>query len=151
MDKRLNNLQIKFPDGWKDISEENLNGPPSFINDEVEESGVLQISTAKYINGQEPNPNPSDLIDLSKNVGLKNEFGIPGHEESGECRYGKYGFVEFSRSDFPYISVWHLSDGKNFIFATFICAAQPDNKQISDVKSILISIKKTSFWESVFK
>src|SRR5258708_25705778 len=126
MDNRLKKLQIKFSDGWKDISKENPDSPPTFINDELDESGVLQISTAEYISGQTPNPNFLDLINLSKNVGLKNEFGIPCHEESGNCEYGKYGFVEFSRPDFPYIAVWLLSDGKNFIFATFICAAQPD-------------------------
>ena len=32
MDKRLSNLRIKFPKGWKDISIENPNGPPTFVN-----------------------------------------------------------------------------------------------------------------------
>jgi len=151
MDKRLNKIQIGFSKGWKDISKENPDGPPTFINYEIEDSGVLQISIAEYISGQEPNPNFSDLIYLSKNIGLKNEFGIARHEESGNCGYGKYGFVEFSRSDFPYTAVWHLSDGKNFIFATFICAAQPDPKQIGDVKDILTSIRKSSFFSSFFQ
>ena len=151
MDKRLNKIRIGFSKGWKDISKENPNGPPTFINYEIEDSGVLQISTAEFIGGQKPNPNFSDLINLSKNIGLKNEFGIVRHEESGNCGYGKYGFVEFSRSDFPYIAVWHLSDGKNFIIATFICATQPNPKQIGDVRNILTSIRKSSFFGSFFQ
>ncbi|WDF76224.1 hypothetical protein ACFGVS_27810 [Mucilaginibacter sp. AW1-7] len=43
MDKRLKNLEIKLPDNWNDISEDNPNGPPTFIDDTIDNSGVLQI------------------------------------------------------------------------------------------------------------
>jgi hypothetical protein len=151
MNKRLSNLQIRFSKGWQDISEDNPLGPPTFINCKLEDFGVLQISMAEYMNGQVPNSDFSDLITLSKNIGIKNGFGIVRHEESGTCGYGKYGFVQFSKSEFPYIAVWHLSDGRSFIFATFICATQPDPRQIHDVKTILTSIKKRSILGSLFK
>ncbi|HEY4061265.1 MAG TPA: hypothetical protein VGM30_05170 [Puia sp.] len=151
MDKRLSKLRIRFPEGWKDISIENPDGPPTFVKENVEESGILQISTAEYLTGKIPNPSLADLIDLSKNVGLKNEFGSLESEESGKCDYGTFGTAQFSRPDFPLISVWHLSDGKSFVFATFICTNFPDQKQIDEVKGVLISIKNNSFFRSLFE
>jgi len=151
MGKLLNKLRIKFPKGWKDISAENPEGPPTFLNVLIENSGVLQISTADFLAGSSPNPSLADLVDLSRTVGLKNEFGSPQNEDSGNCEFGTFGCVQFSGSEFPHISVWHLSDGKNFVFATFICTELPDREHINEVKSIVISIKRKSFFESLFK
>jgi hypothetical protein len=151
MDKRLNKLNISFPDGWKDISNENPDGPPTFINENINETGVLQISTTDFIGGKLPNPNLADLIELSKKAGIKNEFGELEYEESGNCEYGIYGYAQFSRTDFPYISIWHLSDGKNFIFSTFICGSFPEQDHIDEVKGILKSIKRKTFLGSLFK
>ena len=105
MDARLKNLKIVFPNGWADISAENVDGPPTFINGRLNDPGVLQISTAEYVSGELPNPNYDDLITLSINIGLRNEFGEIIRKESGNCRYGKFGVVEFSGTDFPHISV----------------------------------------------
>lgn len=150
MDKRLNKLRIRFPKGWKDISMENPVGPPTFVNEIIKESGVLQISTAEFLTGKFPNPSLADLIDLSRNVGLKNEFGRLENEESGNCKYGIFGNVQFSRPDLPHISIWHLSDGKDFVFATFIRTSLPDQEHINEVKDILTSFKKNSFFKSLF-
>ncbi|HEX9513241.1 MAG TPA: hypothetical protein VF939_22275 [Puia sp.] len=105
MDKRLEKLRISFSDGWKNISHENPEGPPTFIKEASEEPGVLQISTAEYLGGEHPNPTFSDLIELSEKTGLNNQFGNIQNKETGNCKYGKYGFVEFARPNFPYIAV----------------------------------------------
>ena len=75
MDKRLKNLEITLPNNWEDISEDNPNGPPTFIHNGIDNSGVLQISTAEFLTGKVPNPSLNDLVDLSKNIGIKNDFG----------------------------------------------------------------------------
>jgi len=150
MDKRLKKLNIKLPDGWEDISADNPNGPPTFIDVIIDDSGVLQISTAEYLSGKLPKPSLADLVDLSKNIGLKNEFGDLQNEISGECSYGIFGSAQFSNPQFPHASIWHISDGKNFIFATFICSKVPDQKQVNDVKNILTSIKRKSILISLF-
>src|SRR5687767_11717178 len=125
MDNRLRKLKISFPKDWTDISSENPDGPPTFLNNSLDEPGVLQISTAEFIVGEKPNPDFTDLITLSENIGLKNEFGEILNKDYGLCNFGKYGKVEFSRKDFPYISVWHLSNGEDIIFSTFICSKTP--------------------------
>jgi|GEM_PF-1563556 len=146
MDKRLKNLEIRLPDNWNDISEDNPNGPPTFIDDTIDNSGVLQISTAEFLSGKIPNPGLSDLSELSKNMGVKNNFGELQNEISGKCDYGIFGYAQFSNPQFPYASIWHISDGQNFIFATFICSIAPDQKHVDDVFNILISIKRNDSW-----
>jgi len=140
--KKLNMLQIGLPNHWVDISSENPDGPSTYINELYDEPGVLQISFSEYLKGEKPKPNYYDLIELSKNVGEKQEFGTLQITSSGDCNFGKYGVVQFSSTKFPYISVWHISDGQNFIFATFICSKSPSKDDINDVKRILTSIKK---------
>ncbi len=151
MDKRLKKLHIDFPDGWVDISGENPEGPPTFVNEQVDDSGVLQISMAEYAGGEVPEPSQADLVVMAKDVGFANQFGELTNEESGHCSYGLYGCAEFSGAEFSYSSIWYLSDGKNFVFATFISSAPPGAKLIQDVKNVLTSIKKKSFLGSLFK
>jgi len=140
----MKKLNIKLPNGWRDISADNPNGPPTLLIKLLGDSRVLQISTAEFLSGKIPNPSLADLVGLSKNIGLKNKFGDLQSEESGNCSYGIFGCVQFSSNEFPHSSIWHLSDGKNFIFATFICSKAPDQRQVNDVKTILTSIKRKS-------
>ena len=151
MDNAFKKLRIDFPEGWVDISDENPGGPPAFINEQVDDPGVLQISAVEYSGGELPDPSTADLITMAKNVGAKNQFGAVMREESGECNYGIYSYVEFSSKEFPYVAVWYLSDGKNFVFATFICGTIPEAKHIEDVRHILMSIKRKSFFGSLFE
>lgn len=150
MDQRLKKLNIKLPIYWVDISPDNPDGPPTFIDNTLDDPGVLQISTVEYVSGEIPNPSLTDLVYFSKNMGLKNNFGALQHEVSGNCSYGIFGCAQFSSSDFPHISVWHISDGKNFIIATFICSTYPAQKQVNDVKAVLTSIKRKSFLALLF-
>ena len=110
----------------------------------MNEPGVLQISIAEYVKGEKPNPNNEDLMAMSENIGVKNKFGEIINRYSGSCKFGKYGMVEFSSFNFPYISVWHLSNGKDFVFSTFICSKTPENSEINEVKEILLTMKKKS-------
>src|SRR5579885_1734593 len=116
MDIRLKKLKINLPSHWAEISDENPDGPPTFINSKLEDPSVLQISLAEYVRGEKPNPDYNDLIQLSESVGIKHQFGEIKEKDFGDCKFVKYAYVQFSRIDFPYIIVWHLSNGKDFIF-----------------------------------
>ncbi len=150
MDKRLKNLEITLPNNWEDISEDNPNGPPTFIHNGIDNSGVLQISTAEFLTGKVPNPSLNDLVDLSKNIGIKNDFGDLQNVKSGNCDYGIYGSAQFSNCQFPLCSIWHISDGQNFIFATFICSTAPNKEHVDEVINILTSIKRKSWLKSLW-
>lgn len=142
---RLKDLKITLPQDWIDASDQNPDGPPTFINESYEAPGILQISKADFIRGKVPNPSYEDLISLSENIGSKNEFGNITNRESGVCSFGKFGVVEFSGDRFPFSCIWHLSDGKDFIFATFICSEQPSVKEIDDARKIILTIRHNRF------
>lgn len=140
VDKRLNKLKIKLPDNWTQM--DNPEGPPTFIDESLDEPGVLQISFAEFIEGAKPNPTKLDLINLSETLGNNSNFGSITTKESGDCVYGTFGRVNFTSDDYPLISVWHISNGENFVFATFICSSKPNEKQLNDVSRILMTIDK---------
>lgn len=131
-----------LPDGWEDISKDNPDGPSTFIDGRLDEPGVLQISTANYVSGEKPNAEYQALVELSENVGVNNNFGRVATRVFGNCKIGKYGKVEFSSEKFPYISVWHLSNGKDFVFSTFICSKKPEPSEIHDIEEMLLTMKK---------
>lgn len=146
MDLRLKKLKINLPSHWVDISNENPDGAPTFINGRLDEPGVLQISLAEYKSGEKPEATYTDLVQLSESIGLRNDFGEVRASQSGDCAFGKYAYVQFYRPDFPYISVWHLTNGKDFVFSTFICSALPSNEERDEVARILTTIKKKGFF-----
>lgn len=150
MDKRLSKLKITLPEGWKDSGPLEPGAPPAFTNERMGSSGILQISTAGWVSGKVPNPDFSDLVDLSKKAGLGRGFGAVVAEESGVCACGTFGNAQFATPDVPFISIWHLSDGRNFIFATFICTNMPGEQDMAEVKEILVSIRKRSFFSTLF-
>ena len=139
---KIDNFKIILPDWWEDISQSNPNGPQTFIDGRLNEPGVLQISIAKYVAGEKPEASYQDLVQLSENAGRDNTFGKVTNRSSGNCKVGKYGVVEFSGDKFPYISVWHLSNGRDFIFSTFICSKIPETSELNEVKQMLITMKK---------
>lgn len=140
MHKRLKKIRVKLPPHWLDVSKENPDGPPTFINGKLDEPGVLQISVAKYVKGQLPNPGFEDLISLSE--ARKDSFGEIVNKFSGLCKFGRYGCVHFSSVQFPHAQVWHLSNGKDFVFVTFICSTQPDESELKEVYNIITSIEE---------
>ncbi len=134
-------FKLSLPKSWMDISDENPDGPPSFIRKESDENpGVLQLSFAEYLSGEQPNPNYADLIQLSKEFDTGKEFDLL-NTESGDCKYGIYGFAEFKNEEFPFVSVWHISDKKNLIFSTYICAEKQTESDINEVYQILKNIR----------
>jgi hypothetical protein len=143
---KIDRFKIFAPTWWEDVSNSNPEGPYTIVDGRLDEPGVLQFSTAEYIRGLKPNPTYEDLIEMSEKVGIKNDFGRVTHRSSGNCKLGKYGVVEFSSDKFPYISVWHLSNGKDFVLATFICSKNPEPSEIRDVKEILVTMKKKNLF-----
>ncbi len=152
MDKRLKKLHIDFPDGWVDISGENPEGPPTFVNEQVDDSGVLQISMAEYAGGEVPEPSQADLVVMAKDVGFANQFGELTNEESGHCSYGLYGCAEFSGRGVFFILLYGTCPTVRISCSRHsYLPAPPGAKLIQDVKNVLTSIKKKSFLGSLFK
>jgi len=138
-------FKFNLPKSWIDISNENPDGPPTFIRKESDKNpGVLQISSAEYLSGEKPNPNYSELIELSKEFNSENEFDLI-NTKSGDCQYGIYGLAEFKNEEFPFVSVWHISDRKNFVLSTYISVDPQAKSDIDEVYDILKTIRHKKF------
>jgi hypothetical protein len=136
----LNTLTLNPPNGWIDLSEQNPRWPITFVKKEWSENpGVLQISVAQYLSEEQPNPNHKDLINLSKEFDSENEFDLVT-TESGQCEYGLYGYAEFKNEEFPFVSVWHMTNMKNIVFLTYISTENQTESDIDEVYDILKSI-----------
>jgi hypothetical protein len=132
-------LKLNLPKKWIDISDENSEGTPTFVRKEWNKNpGVLQISVAE--SEVDSNLKHKDLIILAKEFDSENEFDLL-NTKSGHCQLGLYGYAEFKNKEFPFISVWNISDTKNIIFSTYISSEKQMQSDIDEVYDIIKNIK----------
>jgi len=131
-------LKISLLPEWLNISRENPDGPLTFIRDGLESPGVLQISVqAEYVGGKPPNPTVGDLISFARSLGERNEAGDVIEERSGSCAIGQYGTAIFRSQEYPHLQLWVLSNGLDFVLATFTCPVEPSPEELQDIEEIV--------------
>ena len=120
--KILNNaFVIELPDNWFEYKDESTNGVLSFINSINEDTGVLQLSEANFIEGKIPNPSVEELMTMSLNVCFENNSEIVVLEQkNGNCNFGVYGSACIKSKENKILKIWYLSDGKDFIIISYI-------------------------------
>jgi hypothetical protein len=130
-------LQVVLPEGWRDATNQNPNGGPTYVRTSVGIINALQLSQALYKSGKIPNPSETELIELAK--GLSRVLNNPRliSTKSGKCKFGLYGKAMFTTPDSPCSLSWCLSDGKNFIRATYICGVEPQESELFEVEKIV--------------
>jgi hypothetical protein len=135
-------LTIWLPDDWANISDQNPDGPLTLVWDDPTASGAFQLSTAEYTGGVEPRPGEKELIQLAVGFGEQNQWGTLMNSFSGKCVMGAFGTAAFQRTrSMPpatptYCQAWFLSNGLDFIFATFIAMHQPADRELVDAQRI---------------
>jgi hypothetical protein len=135
-------LTIWLPDDWASISDQNLDGPLTMSWQHADAAGAFELSTAEYKGGQEPRPSESDLIQLAVGFGEQHKWGRLISSSSGECVMGSFGTAAFKRTkSMPpgapqYCQVWFLSNGLDFVFATFIAMQEPDDREVAAAQRI---------------
>jgi hypothetical protein len=133
-------LKIWLPDDWAHV--ENPDGPFTMCWQAPEATGAFQISTAEYTEGPEPRPSETDLIELAIGFGEENNFGEMTGSSRGKSVMGSFGTAAFRRTksmppDAPvYCQVWFLSNGLDFVFATFIATQKPDKREVAAAQKI---------------
>ena len=133
-------LQIKLVDGWSDYSHENPDGPSTFLRDQSEVPGPLQVSYAIYKEGDIPDASEEELIELCTGLGEQQGWGEVIETESMACAFGLLGTAVFRGEEFPHAQVWHLSNGQRFITATHICPEVPALEEVDEVQEIVKNI-----------
>ena len=131
------NLKVSLLPNWADVSDKNPDGPLTYVRSSSGLANPLQISYSLYKGGKIPNPSDEQLVELAK--GLESVLGDCKLVSTsyGKCDFGKYGSAVFSSEGTPYTKSWYLSNGKDFIRATFICTTSPKDVEISEADKIV--------------
>jgi hypothetical protein len=129
-------LSVTLPENWEDISAENPEGPPTYVR-KVDPTGALQMSIQSvYKSGPIPNPTFNELIRLSEHVAKLQESEI-SDRYSGLCNIGTFGCVLGKSTELARIQIWTLSNGKDFVLATFLCIDPPPDEESEEAEKIV--------------
>lgn len=141
-------LQIRILPDW--VNQKNEAGLDTLFRKTSEYPQPLQISYGIYKSGKIPDPSKDELLDMSRDVGLKKGFVEIIEIDSGDCLMGKYGSATFETIKFPRFQIWHLSNGKDFIFASHICEKEPTKEEVLESKIIVMNLnlitRNVSLW-----
>ncbi|MCA9775715.1 MAG: hypothetical protein KC800_03330 [Candidatus Eremiobacteraeota bacterium] len=130
---------LQIPENWQDISSQN-EGRTTFINGQ----NVFQVSVARYDGGELPNPSREDLVALASGfLGTGGRTEIL-HADSGKCELGSFGTVQYYSEDLEHCQVWHLSNGKDFVMATYLCSESLRVGEIDEVERVVRTISLLS-------
>jgi hypothetical protein len=132
-------LLAELPDGWGEVTDE-LPEPGSPLT-LVKEDGVgaLQFSSARYLSGEFPNPTLLDLQRLLEDKAAKESWGDPISLQTG-TRSLMFASGEYRIGE-AYMRAWYLSDGLNFVFATYNCDWHERARERRDVDSIIATLR----------
>ena len=136
-------LAVSLPPGWTDISHDNVDGPPTYVR-QGDASGSLQISIqAQHAGGVDPDPTAEQLIALAEGVVLREESAEVRGRAAGQCVFGHYGTVLARVDAFSWVQIWVLSNGRDFMMATHICADEPSEVEVNEAGWI---VKHADLW-----
>ncbi len=132
-------LQIQLPDNW--FLQPQTTGPVTLLRDAPDPAGSLQVSIyAEYTGGAIPAPTDQQLVDLAKKHGQRHGAGELVETNSGTCKLGMFGTAIFHDPEFPFIQFWYLSNGYDFVLATFVCEIQPGVSERKEAEQIVAAI-----------
>lgn len=142
-------LRLHFPRAaqWFRVIEEGPDGMLSFARSGTER-GVLQITMTEYTGGEEPNPAPKDLVQLASEVAKGQGLRVL-RTDSGSCPAGVFGRALCESPDVRCFQIWYLSNGRDFLLATYI-AEDPDAAETEEAEKLIRGITwraKRRWWK----
>ena len=101
--------------------------------------GALQLSLALYRDGQVPQPLPSELLEMVRELGSAHDLGTPSQEvtESAPIRLAAATF--HARGDF--IRVWYVSDGYSIAKVTYLSAEGDEEQEVAECESMVRTVR----------
>ncbi len=129
---------VDAPRGWSDITDTvDADNPPSTLAHR-DGFGALQFSVALYQSGPVPDPTPEVLRGMVEEFGRKRGLGEPSavDTELGPPRLAAGSFTWGE----DFLRVWQVSDGRNFAFVTYTCAAEHEGPELAACERIVRSI-----------
>jgi hypothetical protein len=135
-------LTVWLPDDWMNVSDQNPDGPLTMCCDDPAASGAFQLSTAEYTGGKEPRPSEPDLMRSAVGFGEGHGWGKLTRSYSGKCVMGLFGTAAFTRTEAmspeepAWSQVWFITNGLDFVLATFFAMEAPTDRELADVQRI---------------
>jgi hypothetical protein len=104
-------------------------------------SGPLQVSWAEFAGGRAPQVSEARLLEIALKTGGQFGCGPPFERASGPCALGTYATAKFSLPpDRCFGQVWVLSNGADFVIATYMSAREPDPIEVTEAQQIVSRI-----------
>ena len=114
----LGGFSIVCPEGWEDITDTlEEDDPPLTVADAEAGIGVVQFSAALYQGGPLPSPSLADLAEMVAEHAETHGWGPALAMSTFESEVSGAG-AEFHVDEFVMV-MWYVSDGKNFVLATY--------------------------------
>ncbi|WP_133166930.1 hypothetical protein [Solimicrobium silvestre] len=130
-----------MPPSWVDLSSENADGPSTFIKEDPESTGALQISIqAEYHGGTIPNPIPEQLVSYAEGIVNKNAHVQIRGRSTGKCKMGTYGTVLASLLRHSWCQIWVLSNGNDFVLASHTSVDEPSEAEVNEASWVVKNI-----------
>jgi hypothetical protein len=129
---------VQVPRGWVDVTESVEGDDPPYTVAHRQGVGALQFSVALYESGPIPNPTPAVLLGMVREFGRIRGLGEPSAvvTEPGPPRLAAGSFAWGD----DFVRVWQVSDGRNFAFVTYTCAAEDAGPELEACERIVRSI-----------
>ena len=129
---------VQVPRGWGDITDTVEADNPPYTLAHRDGVGALQFSVALHTGGKVTNPSPADLWGMVEQFGEAQGLAEPTDVVT------ELGPPRLAAATFPggenFLRVWQVSDGRNFAFVTYTCAAEDAGPELPVCERIVRSI-----------
>ncbi|MCE9584558.1 MAG: hypothetical protein K8T20_18875 [Planctomycetes bacterium] len=136
---QFGSLLAQLPEGWGDITDDVPVSDPPLTLAKAKGVGALQFSVALFLSGKLPNPTLLDLQRLLEERAVTDSWGVPISLETGTAS------MMFASGEFQlgqnYLRTWYMSDGANFVFATYNCEWDERGRERRDVEAIIRTLE----------
>jgi hypothetical protein len=131
-------FSVQVPRGWSDITDTVEADDPPYTLAHRDGVGALQFSVALYKSGPAPDPTPTTLLAMVQDFARKRGLGKLSVvvKESGPpmLAAASVAWVE------DFVRIWQISDGRNFAFVTYTCAAADTGPELAVCEEIVRSL-----------
>jgi hypothetical protein len=139
----LPGVSIGLEEGWEDVTT-SLDVPNSPFTIARAENGVgaLQLSIAQYKAGKLPEITVSDLQDLLSGFARNHKLSEGFDSTASEVPLVLVASSFHNGTDF--VRAWYASDGRNVVFATYVCAWEHRSIELAACDKMILTIRFAS-------
>jgi hypothetical protein len=136
-------FQVIAGDEWFDTTE-NFDAPSKpFTMTKQNGVGALQFSPALYVSGPRPSPTKDDLLSMA--IELGHSRGIDEAQDIETFEDGLVGAGVTFREGGDFVQVWYLSQGGNFMLATYLCEWGLQHQELQECEEIVRTVQYEPF------